>query len=227
MPKRQHSKRETVPVSAASQGTKAQRVFLDLRSRILAGEIDSSSRLTLRPLANHYGTGINTVSEAVKALASEGLVELEGQAGARVVARDLNRIRGEYILRIAIECESARRCAVNVDEIQMAALERMATKVDRLFEEGVHLAECRQADIQFHLALAEFSGAVPLKDALTPLVDRLVVLDQTERASAEIPGQKHLEVFEAIRSRQPDRAGDMMRRHLEHSMSVSLALLYC
>jgi len=214
------------PVSAPSPVTKAQRVFLDLRSKILAGEIDPQHRLTLRPLASHYGTGINAVSEAVKALAAEGLVELEGQAGARVIARDLNRIRGEFILRIAIEGETARRCAEMADEVQMAALERMATKVDQLFEEGEHLAECRRADVQFHLALADFSGVPTLKEALVPLVDRLVMLDQTELPTTEIPGQKHLEVFAAIKTRQPVVAYDMMRRHLEHSMNLSLALLY-
>lgn len=206
--------------------TKAQRIFLDLRSKILSSEIAPETRLTLRPLAAQFGTGINAVSEAVKALAAEGLVELEGQAGARVIARDLDRIRGEFIMRIAIECETARRCAEFVDEIQLSILERMAAKVDRLFEEGHKLTECRQADIQFHLTIAGFSGVSQLKDTLVPLLDRLVALDQTETRTLEIPGQKHIEVYEGLKSRDPVHASDTMRRHLEHSMNLSLALLY-
>ncbi len=219
-----YARRRTIVAPAGA--TKAQRIFLDLRSKILCGSIRPESRLTLRPLASEYGTGINAVSEAVKALASEGLVTLEGHAGARVIPRDLNRIRGEFILRIAIECETVRRCTETIDEVQMAVLEGMAVKVDRLFEEGDQLTECRLADVQFHLTIADFSGVGQLKDALIPLLDRLVMLDQTETRTAEIPGQKHLEVFECLKSRDPVAAAQIMRRHLEHSMNLSLALLY-
>lgn len=206
--------------------TKAQRVFLDLRAKILANEIGPDIRLTLRPLASQYGTGMNAVSEAVKALAAEGLVELEGQAGARVIARDLKRIRGEYILRMAIECETARRCAEQADKVQLSILQGLAAKVDRLFEEGDQLALCRQADVQFHLVVAEFAGVPQLKESLAPLLDRLVVLDQTVVQTAELPGQKHLEVFEGLKTGKPAIAADIMRGHLEHSMNLSLALLY-
>lgn len=210
----------------ASGLTKSQRVFLDLRDKILSARIGPDARLTLRPLAQEYGTGINAVSEAVKALAAEGLVELEGQAGARVIARDLIRIRGEFILRMAMECETARRCCESADDGQMLILKGMAAKVDRLFAEGEQLVECRRADVQFHLAIADFSGAAPLRDALVPLLDRLVSLDQTEQPTEEFPGQKHLEVYAALESRDPERAYNVMRQHLEHSMSLSLALLY-
>jgi DNA-binding GntR family transcriptional regulator len=213
--------------SSSGRGkTKAQRVFLDLRSRILAGQFPPETRLTLRPLAKEYGTGINAVSDAVKALAAEGLVELEGQAGARVIPRDLERIRGEYILRMVIECETARRCAELADETQMCILENMAAKVDRLFEEGHQLSECRNADIQFHLTIATFSGVPVLRDALAPLLDRLVALDQTEKRTLEIPGQKHQEVYEGLKTRDPAIASDVMQKHLQHSMNLSLALLF-
>jgi DNA-binding GntR family transcriptional regulator len=203
--------------SSSGRGkTKAQRVFLDLRSRILAGQFPPETRLTLRPLAKEYGTGINAVSDAVKALAAEGLVELEGQAGARVIPRDLERIRGEYILRMVIECETARRCAELADETQMCILENMAAKVDRLFEEGHQLSECRNADIQFPV----------LRDALAPLLDRRVALDQTEKRTLEIPGQKHQEVYEGLKTRDPAIASDVMQKHLQHSMNLSLALLF-
>lgn len=212
--------------SAKAPPTKARRIFLDLRSKILSHKIAADSYLTLRPIASEYGTGINAASEAVKALAAEGLVILEGKAGARVVKRDLNRIRGEGILRIALECEAARRCAERIDDVQISVLGALAEKVDRLFEDGNKLEECRNADIAFHLAIVDFSGVPELRKPLVPLLDRLVTLDQTESRTTEIPGQKHDEVFEGLRSRDPLLASDVMRRHLEHSLSVALALLY-
>ncbi|WP_437231104.1 GntR family transcriptional regulator [Planctomicrobium sp. SH661] len=210
----------------APQAVKAQRVFLDLRSKILSGHLPADSRLTLRPLASQFGTGINAVSEAIKALAAEGLVELEGKAGARVIPRNLKRVWGDFTLRIALECEVARQCAVRADDIQLSVLESLAVKVDSLFAEGDRLELCRAADIQFHLALAECAGVPQIRETLLPLLDRLVSLDQTEARSAEIPGQKHIEVYEGLQSRDPVVASNVMRQHLEHSMNLSLAVLY-
>jgi len=212
--------------STKSPTTKAQRIFLDLRSQILSGKLPPDAQLTLRPIASQYGTGINAASEAVKALAAEGLVSLEGKAGARVIARDLVRIRGEGVLRIAIECEAARRCAELADDVQMTILGRLAEKVDRLFEEGEQLEACRKADFHFHLTIQEFCGVPQLCETLIPLLERRVMLDQTEMRTTEFPGQKHMEVFEALKSRDPVQASDMMRCHLEHSLSIALARLY-
>lgn len=206
--------------------TKARKIFLDLRSKILSQTIPAGAQLTLRPIASAYKTGINAASEAVKALAAEGLVSLEGRSGAKVIARDLSRIRGEGVIRIAIECEATRRCAEMADEVQMSVLEGLAIKVDRYFEEGEELETCRQADIAFHLAIVDFCGVAELREPLVPLLDRLVTLDQTEQRTTEIPGQKHIEVYEALKSRDVTQAAEVMRQHLEHSLSLRLALLY-
>lgn len=206
--------------------TKAQRIFLDLRSKILSGDLAPDKRLTLRPIAAEYGTGINAASEAVKALAMEGLVQLEGKGGARVIARDLNRIRGEFILRIAIETEAVRQATRQIDDAQLCILRRIAEQVDSLFEQGDSLSECRNLDVKFHMTLANFSGIPQLSEALSPLLTRLVVLDQTANRTSEIPGQKHMEVFEGIETRDPEIAVKSMRLHLEHSMNLSLVLLH-
>jgi DNA-binding GntR family transcriptional regulator len=206
--------------------TKAQRIFQDLRSKILSGELGPDLRLTLRPIASEYGTGINAASEAIKALSMEGLVRLEGKGGARVIARDLHRIRDEFILRMAIESETIRRVTGHLDDAQLGVLRRIAERVDTLFEEGESLDECHQMDVQFHLMLADFSRISQLRDALVPLLSRLIVLDQTASRTEEIPGQKHLELFEAIETQDRDIAVQAMRLHIEHSMNLSLALLH-
>ncbi|QDS89048.1 putative HTH-type transcriptional regulator YdfH [Rosistilla ulvae] len=186
----------------------------------------ADTRLTLRPIAGEYGTGINAASEAIKALAAEGLVRLEGKSGARVITRDLNRVRSEGVLRMAIECEAARRCAERVDNVQLSVLRGLADKVDRLFAAGDDLKGCRNADIAFHRTIVEFCGVPELWPSLMPLLDRLVTLDQTENRTTEIPGQKHIEVYEGLKSRDPEQAAIAMRQHLEHSLSMALASFY-
>lgn len=202
--------------------TKARRIYLDLRSKILGRQLPAESQLTLRPLAAEYGTGINAASEAIKALAAEGLVTLAGKSGALVVARDWKRIRGEGVLRIAIECEAARRCAEAADDLQLSALEGLARKVDRSLEEQGDLDACQQADMAFHLAIVDFCGVPELRESVAPLLDRLVT---PNHRGAGDSAPTHLAICKSLKSREPALAADLMRRHLEQDLSRTLAAL--
>jgi DNA-binding GntR family transcriptional regulator len=213
-----------MPTLGSPKVTKARKVFLDLRDKILAGEFEPGTYLTLRPLADHYGTGINAVSEAIKALAAEGVVQLEGKSGAKIIPRDAKQIRSEFIMRIALESEAARRCATQADEASLNALDQIACRVDDFSTQG-NLAQARRFDRAFHLHLAALSGSDQLHDALAPLLDRLIVADITENEHPDFPGQKHRELVKELRTRDPNAASRILRVHCEYSMDVILSSL--
>ena len=53
---------------------KPRRIFVELRSDLLSGNLRPGTRLSLRPLAKRFEVGINTVAMALRALESEGFV---------------------------------------------------------------------------------------------------------------------------------------------------------
>ena len=67
-------------------------------------------------MAKALGMSVGAVSEALRALVHEQLVDFEPSFGARVKRFDLETMRSQHVLRIAIECEAIRRCTERITD---------------------------------------------------------------------------------------------------------------
>ena len=105
----------------------AEQVMVDLRNRILSGELPGGTKLpTEKELSAAYGVSGNTVREALRGLATSLLVEVRHGSGAYVTA-EVNTLMAET-LRSVIKIESvgvsdvlATYGAVNAVAAELAA----------------------------------------------------------------------------------------------------------
>jgi DNA-binding GntR family transcriptional regulator len=204
--------------------SKARQAFLELREQILDGRLPPGARLTLRPLAKALGMSVGAVSEAVRELDHEQLVDFEPNYGARVKQFDLETVRSQHVLRIAIECEAIRRCTDRITGRKLEELASLAEEVDRLVDVEERLSEARRRDLEFHLQIADSSGVPSLSAVLRSchLVRLLAVESSFGDEAVAIPNRTHVELVRAIRSRDPDKAERAMREHCEHSLLLQL-----
>lgn len=204
--------------------TKARQAFVELREQILDGRLPAGTHLTLRPIAKSLGVSVGAVSEAMRELAHEQLVDMEPNYGARVKRFDAETVRSQHILRIAIECEAIRRCTERISNRKLDELEELAEAVDRLTDVEEKLAEARHQDFEFHLQIAEQSGVPSLSTVLRSchLVRLLAIETAALRESLNIPNRTHVELIQAIRTRDMDLAEQAMRDHCEHSLQLQL-----
>jgi len=79
----------------------------ELRREILDGSLEAGARLRERELCEGYAVARHTLRAALRALAAEGLVEIEPHRGARVVRLEREDITALYELRAALEIEAA------------------------------------------------------------------------------------------------------------------------
>ena len=79
-----------------------------LRRRILDGGLATGARLVEQELTSTYVVARHTARAALRQLASEGLVVVERNRGARVARMEGDELRGLHELRTALECEAAR-----------------------------------------------------------------------------------------------------------------------
>jgi DNA-binding GntR family transcriptional regulator len=79
-----------------------------LRERILDGDLPGGARLREQELSDRYRVARHSARAALRALAAEGLVQIEPNRGARVTTLGPTEIRGLYELRTALEVEAAR-----------------------------------------------------------------------------------------------------------------------
>ena len=78
-----------------------------LRRRILDGDLATGERLVERELTERYGVARHSLRAALRALAGEGLVELEPNRGARVATLSREGLLELFELRAALELEAA------------------------------------------------------------------------------------------------------------------------
>jgi DNA-binding GntR family transcriptional regulator len=204
--------------------TKSRQAFLELREQILDGRLPAGTHLTLRPIAKSLQMSVGAISEAVRELVHEQLIDFEPNYGARVKRFDAETVRSQHVLRIAIECEAVRRCTDRISDRRLQELETLAREVDRLTDVEENLAEARQADFAFHLLVAEESGVPTLPAVLRSchLVRLLAIETASRREVARIPNRTHVELVKAMTSRDADNAEQAMREHCEHSLQLQL-----
>src|SRR6185295_17978524 len=103
-----------------------------VRNKILTGEYGIGCPLSRRTLAEELGMSLIPVSEALQRLESEGLVESKPRAGTRVRIPTAEDIRGHYVVREALETQSARLFTAMATKEQKSELREQAELVDRL-----------------------------------------------------------------------------------------------
>jgi DNA-binding GntR family transcriptional regulator len=154
------------------------------------------------------------------------LVDFEPNYGARVKRFDAETVRSQHVLRIAIECEAIRRCTERITDSKLDELESFAAEVDRLAAVEEKLSEARRRDFEFHRQIAELSGVPSMLAAHRSchLVRLLAIESSSTHAMAHVPNRTHVELVQAIRSRDADVAERAMRNHCEYSLQLQLQL---
>src|SRR5438105_3260353 len=102
-----------------------EQAYFMIRERILRGSLPLGSVLSRRKLAEEFGMSFLPISEALQRLQTEGLVESRPRVGTRVRIPTPDEVRGRYVVREALEAESAKLCCTHATFQQRLELRRM------------------------------------------------------------------------------------------------------
>jgi len=173
------------------------------------------------------------VSEALQRLEAEGLVESKPRAGTRVRIPTAEDIRGHYVVREALESQSARLCARMATKDQkrdlrdMAELvDKMAVSIDRV--DAAHRLETtyefERAHLRLHRLIAECSNCVALVDAIEH--SRVLIYNWLFNISAKLeplPQRWHRDLIRDLCTGDALSADAAMRRHVTFRQEEILA----
>lgn len=107
----------------------AEDVAQALRLRIQKSELAAGEWLRESRLCSEFGVGRSIVRRALRALADDGLIEIEENRGARVSATTVEEVFDLYEVRAALYGLAARfACLRGTD----AGIRRMTTRIDQL-----------------------------------------------------------------------------------------------
>lgn len=206
------------------RGRLAEDVTGALTEWIVEGKLRPGDRVPSEPkLMDEFNVGRSTVREAVRVLASRGLVEIRQGVGTFVTdARPSETLAQRLRHANAVEVYQVRNM-LEVNIATLAAQHRSDTDVAEL---AVALEECAHAfttgsrdeivetDVAFHLRIARASGNVVLADLYAEF---LQVIRPAYTAAMNLPESDtheidrfHRELYRAIKARQPDQAAKVV-----------------
>jgi DNA-binding GntR family transcriptional regulator len=199
--------------------TLAERVREDIRNEILAGGYRPGQRIGQEALARRHGTSRIPIREALRQLASEGLVVLQPHVGARVATLDLRELDEVYQIREQVEPFAIGKSAPLLTDADLEAL--------RAFVEQMEVAALNdevsrwiELDRDFHLRTFV---ATPLPRLLA-LIDGLWNTTQQYRRlygllpnRLEIAGVEHRLLLDALERRDSDDATRILTMHIRRT----------
>lgn len=209
----------------------SDRIAQDLSERILEGEFASGDRLpTESALAGHYDAGRSAVREAIARLRRDGIVVTRQGAGAFVAASsgnvfrldstdDHEHLRALYELRAAVECDAA---ALAAKRASAEALEDMQSSFELLERETRDGGQGQEADLAFHLSIAEASGnelfVKLLKLLDSQILEQIGIARSNSSRSQGLPEMvlaEHRAILKAVEARDPEKAHAATLAHLK------------
>lgn len=203
---------------------RGERVFSELKQRLLAGEFALGRRLGEERLASVLGVSRTPVREALHRLFSEGLVQRDAEGGFRPVAPDVVGMRTLYEVRIGLEVQALERPAhfgTEHDRAQLLDLQAewrtLAADVPPPTPEFVLLDEA------FHLALADAAGNAVIVEFLRVVNERIRLVRMQDFLTADRVGRtiaEHVSIVDAVLAGDCDLAIDCFDAHLRDSLAV-------
>lgn len=205
----------------------AGEAYVIIRERILHGDLPIGKVISRRKIATELGMSLLPVSEAFLRLQVEGLLESRPRAGTRVRIPNEQDVRGHYVVRQALEAESARLFAEVATASERSEVQKLAARVDMLAAQAdgdrfVYLS----VHEKLHRRIAECTHCPPLVDAIEKNhVLALTWLCVARQSPAGRSRAAHRRLVDVLVKGSPSAAAEAMRAHIHSALENTLQRL--
>ncbi|WP_421849530.1 GntR family transcriptional regulator [Oricola sp.] len=214
-----------------SSTTHTMRAQIELRKRILNGDIEGGTHLFEVPLAEMLRISRTPVREALSRLAEEGLLDRKRAGGYAVRRFGLDDVIDWIEIRAVLEGTAARLAAERgVDEAKLRAVRAILTELDGCFGErlvDVDIEGYLELNMDFHKALSQLPGSAVLEREIDrayklPFASPSGLIPDKARVEAfrkllVLGQEQHHGIVDAIVGREGSRAEAMIREHARTS----------
>ena len=203
---------------------RAASAYQRIKEAILGGTLRPLERITEGDVASRLGLSRTPVREAFGLLAAEGLIHVVPQRGSFVSQLRIDDILEIYQIRTPLECMAARVAAETIDDAALAVLNRLV-EVEAAGQGARSNKESLDANREFHSIIIECARNRRLQALVGQLqgqVHRARLLWPSTRRRLDETWKEHAELVAALRARDPDRAEQAMRTHLERARASTL-----
>lgn len=200
--------------------TLAQEVAERLIQGIINEEYAIGDQLPIEPeLMKIYGVGRSSIREAIKILSIKGVLSVQQGVGTFVTSKNVQEsletqinkaeIEEVYEVRSLLDSKVAARAALFRSEEQLQTIKKYLDLREKLATENQAL-ECYQADINFHISIAEACGNNLLKEIYkitsTHILRTFESSHNNNTDSFRLSQKIHTDLYKSIEKKDPDNA---------------------
>ncbi len=203
-------------------------IFKQMEGMILSGNIQPGERINESKISNLLGVSRAPIREALRLLASNGILEIHANRGMFVRDIKVREVDELYDIRAALDALAGERAAELINQEQLQVLEKWMQEMAGYVEVN-DVGTYYRANINFHTAIVEISGNENLLSFYEGICKRMSLF---RKASLSLPGQlsvslqNHNKILEAITSKDPVKAADVLRNHtLEAKKTLLRAIM--
>lgn len=217
---------ESDSISGKSQ---AQIAYETIKRSILRWELAPGEHVSELQLSTSFGFGRAAVRSALTRLSHERLIKPIPRHGYVIEPLTLKHVRDMFGVRLIIEPAAARLAATTASDAEIELLEEIN---ERCAHRGgpINETELRDANKEFHVALARASGNERLAEITSTALDdlqRILYLPPLNRVPTRIDAtfDEHEHILSALRNRDVDAAEQTTRDHIAVNKDALIEML--
>ena len=197
-----------------------ERVYDELRTRVLTRQEPSGAKLSLHALADELGVSRSPVHHALTRLVSEGLLSVQPRRGYYVTPVTARAVAEGYDVRLALELIAAERAIEHLDESRLVHFSELLEATDA----AISHEEWDAANAAFHEHQIDLAGNALLSRFYRELSVNLMM--QVIRGG-RVEGHanlvtEHRRIVETLRAGDLDAAERAIREHIETGRRIAL-----
>lgn len=209
--------------------TIGENAYRRIRADIIFGRLAPGQKLRLERLKDDYGASVSTLRETLNRLASERLVEAEGQRGFEVAPVSVANLKEVAALRLLLEEHALEQSFLAGDmewEGRVVAAHHKLAVMERRMKEGDRSQTelWKRYDWEFHQALISACGSSELMETHAAIFDKYLRYQMIALSfRGDIAAKEHKGLLDAALERDVNTAKAVLTRHVEGGVAHALA----
>lgn len=187
------------------------------------GELSPGERISEKQLCEKFGVSRTPLREALKVLATEGLIELLPNRGARVVRLTFKKVKDTYDLMAALEGLSGELACQHITDKEIAAIRTLHNNMLEHYHQH-DLKAYFELNRQIHEGILAASQNEVLQEMYSNLSQRVKRVRYSKKMTQAFWDQAvkdHENMINALEKRDSQLLGQILRDHLCNKLEVA------